>query len=439
MCGSKAASANLQRGCWLEAPYEGRQRSLRLSRVFEVRRHSRASEFSQLRRMFRAIKSALRRHFPVSAMYGGSEGTVWLVGIERNASSIAAFFCGDDVSLGGGGRVSHRRIPKRITEIVGHGGLAILNLRAPGSHIDDILHRAIAVPALVDIHTDLPGDIDSLRAQLLTSTTREDFRRIRRANFSFRVTKDPDAIREFHSRHYAPLVAQQFPEDGRVRSVTRMLGDLELGGELVCADIDGEWVAGILNIAHEDRYALIGLGIRDADNSVRQKRVVAALIIRSLERAVELGQPRATLGRSVPFLGKGPVWFKAKWNGVVTRDPSAEDLYFFMDLRHQAVRRMLASSPVIHSEGNALVASTWLEPGEKPLQATVRDAGRFPGISRWYVLADPETLAAGAEQLAGNEQIVPVPVSPGADRQLWLGEVLSNSAGALSGGVHDSG
>ncbi len=281
------------------------------------------------------------------------------------------------------------------------------------------------MPVLVDIHTPLPEDAESLREQLLTSTTKEDFRRVRKANFSYRVTSDPDAIREFHSRHYAPLVAQQFPEDGRVQSVGKMLGDLDTGGELVCADIDGEWVAGILNIVHEDRYALMSLGIRDADNEVRQKRVVAALIVRSLERAVELGQNRATLGRSLPFLGKGPVWFKAKWNGTVTRNPAAEHLDFFMDLRHDAVRRLLSESPVIHSEGDELVVSAWLEPGQKPLQATVRDAGRFPGISRWYVLADPETLSAGAALLASNERIAAVPVTQRGSRPLWLGEMLS--------------
>ncbi|MEX1037352.1 MAG: GNAT family N-acetyltransferase [Acidimicrobiia bacterium] len=282
---------------------------------------------------------------------------------------------------------------------------------------------------MVDIHTELPDDIETLREQLLTSTTREDFRRIRKANFSYRVTTDLEAIREFHARHYAPLVAQQHPEDGRIASMRKMLGDLDHGGELVCADIDGHWVAGILNIAHDDRYALKNLGIRDADNSVRQKRVVAALIVRSLERAVELGQDRATLGRSLPFLGKGPVWFKAKWNGTVTRDPAMRDLHFFMDLRHDAVRTLLAASPVIHSEGNELVASTWLEPGEKPLQATVRDAGRFPGISRWYVLADSETLSAGSEQLASTDRVVPVSVSSGGSHPLWLGEVLPTSPG----------
>jgi hypothetical protein len=99
----------------------------------------------------------------------------------------------------------------------------------------------------------------------------------------------------------------------------------------------------------------------------------------------------------------------------------------FMDLRHDAVRRMLSESPIIHTEGEELVVSAWLEPGDKPLQATVRDAGRFPGISRWYVLAEPETLNSGALELSASERIVPVPVTPTGDHPIWLGEVLPSS------------
>ena len=378
--------------------------------------------------MSRATRSVLRQHFPHSTVYEGSEGTVWFAGFETAAPSIAAFFCGDDVRPGRRRRVWRRGVPGRITDIADAGGLPILRNVEPDQRITDVLQRAIVVPTLVDIHTHLPADPEALRAQLLTSTTREDFRRIRRANFSYRVTSDPDAIREFHARYYAPLVAHRFPEDGRIMSARRMLSELDRGGELVCADIDGEWVAGIFNVCNEDRYALKNLGIRDADNAVRQKRVVSALIVRSLERAVELGKDRASLGRSLPFLGKGPVWFKAKWGGIVTLGPAAQDMHMFMDLRHAAVRRMLSTSPIIHTEGDALVVSTWLEPGDKPLQATARDAGRFPGISRWYVLAHPETLEAGAALLSASERIVPVPVTPRGNRPLWLGEILPRPA-----------
>jgi hypothetical protein len=312
------------------------------------------------------------------------------------------------------------------------GGLSLVRLLEPDLWPAAALRRAVVGPQLVDIHTNLPADTDLLRAQLLTSTTREDFRRIRRANFSFRVSRDPDVIREFHRRHYAPLVANRFPEDGRIGRVGSMLDKLERGGELICADLDGAWVAGIFNLAGGASYDLWSLGIRDADDAVRQKRVVAALIVRSLERAVELGRSRATLGRSLPFLGKGPVWFKAKWGGILSRNRAVPDLHMFMDIRHGAVRRMLSASPLIHAEGDELVVTVWLEPGERPLQETVRDAGRFPGIARWNVLAEPQTLVAAGAELSASRRIVPVPVTlPGDDRSLWLGEVLRSPVGSV--------
>lgn len=378
-------------------------------------------------RMPKTNLSLLRRNVLPTATYEGSSGTVWFAGFETRAPSIAAFFCGDDIQPGQSARVWRHRVPGRITELAAAGGLPILSLRTPDGWFDDVLQRAIAVPALVDIHTQLPTDSDTLRSQLLTSTTREDFRRIRRANFTYRVTSDPDAIREFHARHYAPLVAHQFAEDGRIVPVHKMLDALDQGGELVCADIEGDWVAAIFNIPNDSSYALMHLGIRDADDAVRQKRVVAALIVRSLDRAVELGWDRATLGRSLPFLGKGPVWFKAKWGGILTRGAATSDMHMFLDLRQSGVRRMLSASPVIHTEGDELVVSTWLEPGTKPLQATVREAGRFLGVSQWYVLGEPDTLAAGVEQLSENARIVSVPVTPGEERPLWLGELLHSN------------
>lgn len=380
-----------------------------------------------VRRVCRStLSAAADPHFPREATYGatGSPGKVWCVGVEWRAPSIAAFFCGEDVRVGPRGRVWRRRVPGRITQIAGAGGLSIVRILEPDRWPAGVLGRAIGVPQEVAMHTDLPADSDALRAQLLTSTTRGDFRRIRHANFSYRVTSDPAAIQEFYARHHAPLLAHRFPEEGRTAPVEHMLDKLSQGGELVCADIDGAWVAGVFNIANETSYDLGTLGIRDGDETVRQRGVVGALIVRSLERAVELGRSRATLGGSLPFLGKSSVWFKAKWGGVITWDPAIPDMHMFIDIRHAAVRRMLSATPIIHAEGDALVVSTWLEPGKKPVQDTAGDVGRFPGISRWYVLAEPQTLAAADAQLSASERIVPIPVTLRRDDPLWLGEIL---------------
>ncbi len=369
-------------------------------------------------------RSTMRRYFLTTESYEGSGGTVWFAGEELRAPSVAAYFCGDRVEPASAGRIRRSKAPERLLEVAAAGGLAILRLPDGDQGLAEIRSRAISVPVLVDVHVALPADPDTLREQLLTSTTREDFRRIRRANFTYRVTTDPDDMSEFHSRYYTPVVEQRFPEEGRPRSVKRMLDELDHGGELVCADMDGFWVAGMLNIPRGDTYALMTLGIRDADDAIRQTRVTAALIIRSLERGIELGKTRATLGRSLPFLGKGPVWFKVKWNGKITRNPITHDLHMFMDLRHVAVRNMLAASPVIHHEGDDLVVSRWLEPDDKALQVAVGDLARYPGISRWYVLGDPETLAAGADALSSGEGIIPVPVTPQGNHPVWLSEVL---------------
>lgn len=370
------------------------------------------------------IRAFLRQHFLRTATYEGSNGTTWFAGSVERAPSVAAYFSGDDAGRSGQGFTWRKSLPRQISQVAGNGGLSIVSFgdRDPGAGA--LMEGAIQVPKVVDIHTDLPDDLEALRDELRTSTTKEDLRRIRRAEFTYRVTSDPGAVREFHAQHYLPLVEQQYPEDGRILSVQKLLDALEDGGELVCADHRGRWVAGILNLAGPNTYALTSFGIRDADAEIRNKRVTSALIVRSLERAVELGYPRATMGRSLPFLGKGPVWFKVKWNGVVSWDPVVQSMYMFLDLRHASTRRMLASNPVVHIRGEELVASAWLEPGEKPLQRTLREVERFPGVQQWHVLGEPETLTAGKAELAKSDVIVPIPVVPGGKEPTWLGRSL---------------
>lgn len=371
------------------------------------------------------LSAAVTPHFPHEATYAGTGGKAWCVGIESRAPSIAEFFCGEGVSASHVGRIFRRRVPGRVTSVAGAGELPIVRILDPDRWPADLLARGVVVPREVSIHTDLPADVEALHAQLLTSATRGDFRRIRHANFSFRVTADPDLVREFYVRHHTPLLMRRFPEDGTAAPVEDMVDKLTHGGELICADLDGTWVAGVFNVANESTYDVGTLGIRDGDETVRHNGVVAALIVRSLERAVELGRSRATLGGSLPFLGKGSIWFKVKWGGVITWDSAIPDMRMFMDLRNAAVRSMLSATPVIHAVGGGLVVSTWLRRGDKPVEDTVRGVGRFPGISRWYVFGEPQTLDAAAPQLSANKRIVPLPVSLHSDGPpLWLGEML---------------
>ena len=334
---------------------------------------------------------------------------------------MARFFCGHDTRQGGSERILRSKIAAKC---LSHGadGAAVIycpDARQPG--LPELSGPAIDVPLRIELKKALPATQDDLMASVKNSTTREDLRRIRKAGFTYRITRDPEDIRMFHSRFYVPLVRQQFPDDGTILSLDDMLRG---GGEIVCADLDGDWVAGIMNTVHDSNYAMAQLGIRDADDAVRKSRVVSALLVRSMQRAVELELATTTLGFSLPFLGKGPIWFKAKWGCTLGFNPNWRTCQTLLDLRHASARQALAECPVIFVEDKDLCVASWLEPGEAELKALAREAERYVGTSRWYMLGTPETLQAAAETLSTNDRVIPIALDPASTAPIWLGTVL---------------
>lgn len=381
-----------------------------------------------LRSMVSGVRKTLRAHFPFPfpriTGFSGEDGELWLAGSQERAASVAEMFCGAHCNTTQQRRIRRSRLLSHCADLAAGGAVCVFcaHRGAPGLH--DPAVRAIEAPLLVNLTRDIPETANGLMEGLTNSSVKEDIRRIRKAGFTYRVTTDPGAVREFHSQHYSPLIRERFPEDGIVMSADQMLARLKRGGELVCADLDGDWVAGMFNPPRRDTYALGALGIRDANESVRQKRVVSGLILRSLQRAVELGKPSAHLGRSLPFLGKGSIWFKAKWGCTLSAKGEVTKMQVFLDLRHDTVRRALAGSPVVHFHNDALAAVAWLPPEERAAKTIVREAGRYPGIARWHVLGTQDALTAAKDTLRRNNRVVPIPVEARSDEPLWLGQIL---------------
>jgi hypothetical protein len=83
--------------------------------------------------------------------------------------------------------------------------------------------------------------------------------------------------------------------------------------------------------------------------------------------------------------------------------------------------------------------AAWLPPGDDPLKSLIREAGRFPGISTWYVLGDPETLRAAGQALEASDRIVPVEVEVRAAEPLWLGRLTADAAREANGRARQAG
>ena len=370
------------------------------------------------------VKSRISGQLPRVASFAGSRGKVVFFGEAERAPSMADFFCGQDTGSTGVERLRRATIPGRARALAASGTTAIFCPGRGESPLSELEGEAIRIPLRVELKKTLPATDADLMAGVKNSTTREDLRRIRKAGFTYRITDDPEDIRTFHDRFYVPLVNQQFPEDGTILSLNDMLNG---GGEIVCAELDGEWVAGIRNTRGGDNYAMAQLGIRDADEEVRRSRVVSALLVRSMQRAVELQLQTTTLGFSLPFLGKGPIWFKAKWGCDLVYKPQWPSAQVLLDLTQESARQTLADCPILHLEGDALVASSWLEPGDAPLKALAREAERYRGLARWYMFGTAETLASASDVLQQNDRVIPVPIDPAAKGPLWLGSRVAHS------------
>lgn len=374
--------------------------------------------------MISRAKSFLGARYPTLTSYENSACSLLMVGGVHRSDSIATQLCGVDDLGGAVRRMARGRVFNHCERFVVRGGLSIVAPALARAAPQSFLARTIEVPELIGLTRPLPDTIDAFRTTVRTSTTREDLRRIRKAGFSYRLTKDERALREFHNRYSNALLEKRFPRDGRPDTLDDLVCQLKDGGELLCLDRGGEWLAGIFNTASGRHYALGSLGIRDGSEEIRRMHVASALIVKSCERAIELGIREASLGRSLPFLGKGPVWFKAKWGGVLRLDQHSPRLRMLMDLRSPAVRKILGAQPVLLCEGEDIALAAWQAPGSEALRTTLRDASRFPGIIRRYVLGTPETIGAALADFAANPAIVPIPVPHAAPEPLWLGKIL---------------
>ena len=367
--------------------------------------------------MIQRLKQRITSALPRTVSYAGRRGGAWFAEPHARTPSIAAIVCGDDAARTAGRRILRSRIESQALDQAARGRVAMTREHTNGC--------AIRAPMIVHQHVDLPATIEELHAKVRTSTTREDLRRIRKAAFSFRVTTDPQTVREFYDAFYVPLLNQRFPDDAVVSSPDTLIEWLGRGGELICAEQNGEWLAGFFNVCHDDRYALNWMGVRDGDASIRRSHIIAALYVRSMERGVELGRPRATFGRALPFLGKGPAWFKAKWGGVIAADPDqAGSMFMFADMRHAAIRRMLADSPVVFDHEGLLAAALWIEGGENdPAKRVRREVDHFAGIERWFVFGPAESIDRLGEAIARDPRIATIEVRAAHPEPCWLGEL----------------
>lgn len=377
-----------------------------------------------MKRLVSFARKKVRAYFPQMQIMEGQGGTVTFFGHIDRRASISGFFCGQDTVATSSATVSKSSLTEKVVEQTSKGRAVVIAQSMWPFISANYSGSFIEVPLQVTLRKPIPDTHEALMESVRNSTTKEDLRRIRKAAFTYRVSRNPEDISIFHRDYYVPVVNKQFPDDGQIMSLGRMQSALERGAELVCADIGDKWVAGLFILSTKDNYEMGPMGIYQADDTYRQQRVVSALLVGSMQYAVERNCTTATLGYSLPFLGKGPIWFKAKWGCDLKFHQGGETAHLLLDLRQQNTQRILIDSPIVHRHDREMVASAWLDNSDSCRNTLVREISRMDSITRWYIFGEADSIS-NAGPLTELETVRLVSCDLGSPEPIWLGELIN--------------
>jgi hypothetical protein len=261
-----------------------------------------------------------------------------------------------------------------------HGLVVVAETQVPTS----ILPELLRMPNWVAMRVDL-GDSDESFRRSLSTSAREDLKRIRRHGFVADVSHDASWADEFHDRFHRPAMAARHGADGYVLSapeIATMVRDA--GAEFVRLHYQGQVVGALLCEPEALQYATRRIGWRDGDPTWPRMQVIPALYAQSMQRARALGYRAVQLGGTPPWLEDGLFQFKSKWNAALDRSASVwGEHHAWMTPSHATIAQMLAGHSIVIIDGNDGFAIL----SAKARSAVAMSPATSRSIGTWYRLA----------------------------------------------------
>jgi hypothetical protein len=248
-------------------------------------------------------------------------------------------------------------------------GTASRRLWSPAA-LDDIeadlvmaeVHRLVASPfrnagwLLMPDSVRWAGEMAELPPPVPSHSLREDFRKLRRYEYTVEQTTDWPRWEEFYDTMLLPQAVSRF--GSRAWLPTRhFLSELAQRGVLHMLRRDGQWVAGILSVRHGDTLWLPLSGVLNGDPALLQQGVSVAVFANVFAWARAQGIARIDAGRTSPFMNDGIPRSKTKWGLRPVLDPLSHLIALRID-PGSSIRSAFTSQPVMLEAADGLKTYT---------------------------------------------------------------------------------
>jgi hypothetical protein len=261
------------------------------------------------------------------------------------------------------------------------------------------------VPAWLLGAVDLPYD-EHVHSRLRTKMRSI----IRRNDYQFEVTRDPEQFEDFYHNMYLPYIKQTYGKCARV-APHQFLADIFRQSELLLLKKDGNSIGGYVLMHGKAGPYLWESGIRDGNRQYVEDGAGSALYHFSLQYLHEQGHKKAFLGWSRAFLRNGVLVFKKR---LSQRIVGANDNGFALKILADtpAAKSFLCNNPFLFKRRGELLGAVFVD-GQQTLSAEeieqIEKEYFHPGMSRVMIYRLPggpaATKDAAAPELGGRVEL----------------------------------
>ena len=164
------------------------------------------------------------------------------------------------------------------------------------------------------------GDTATLPPPVPCHSLKEDYRKLRRYEYTLTQTTDWRLWEEFYETMLVPQALGRFGEAAWLPS-RHFIAELAARGVLHMLSQNGRWVAAICSVRHGDTLWLPLSGVLNGDSLLLRQGVSVAVFSNIFRWAREQGAIRIDAGRTTPFLNDGIPRSKSKWGLQPVLDP----------------------------------------------------------------------------------------------------------------------
>jgi len=210
-----------------------------------------------------------------------------------------------------------------------------------------------AIPDWILFTIDISKPLEEI-LRILNKTQTNNFRKIRKYQYTFEMVQDKEKLHFFYHKMYIPHIKERF---GRLTHLTS-LGAMEAilkRGELLLVKRESEYISGALIYTATLPPILSYLGVKDGRRDYVQQGAIAAIYYFIILWGKERGYSKLDFGHCRAMLNDGVFRHKKRWGMRVQKSPRKfRNLYLSIHKSNSILNQFLIENPLVYNDRGQL-------------------------------------------------------------------------------------